>query len=198
VPCGPSVACHGTLLSLKNSDQLLAAMSIKGFVTVVGGVVVVGGGIYYSITLERLAGLEYAEKEVGRHAAQQRKKIDSITSQSQEQQALVASLQQQAEVARRSSAQLRTSLESARREVQLLEQQLADKESGLKTIFLDAKRAQDMIESLGRERLKAREAVSAYEKDLADVRSRVAEAKAQLNPLNHPAVKDLLSQMRKP
>lgn len=108
-----------------------------------------------------------------------------------EAESLIKALQQQSELDSKSVSELTQQLEAARLKVQQLEAQQQQKEADLQRVREDMGKAQKQRDQARVDIERFRKEAALAEKALAALNDQVAQAKKQLNPLNHPLVRDL-------
>ena len=156
-----------------------------------GGLVVFSYGAYYATHQSQVSALEREktdlETKVFVAQGKSRKAENAITDNT----SLIKVLQQQAELQKKSASELVQQLDAAREKVKQLEAQQAQKEADLKKIDTDIGKAGKTIEQARVDVQRFKDEAKLAEKALQTIGQQVADARKQLNPLNHPFIRDL-------
>eukprot|EP00882_Tetradesmus_deserticola_P010680 GHRQ01011281.1.p1 GENE.GHRQ01011281.1~~GHRQ01011281.1.p1 ORF type:complete len:178 (+),score=74.18 GHRQ01011281.1:283-816(+) len=156
----------------------------------VGGVLVAGGGAYY---FSHIGTVKQLEKEQGALATKSfvaKGKCKRAESDILESESLIKALQQQTDLDMRAITAISQELEAAKLKVQQLEAQQRQKEKDVQRMRADAVKAQQQRDQARSDVQRFRQEAALAEKAAAALDEQVAAARRQLNPLNHPLVRD--------
>lgn len=157
-----------------------------------GGVVLLGYGTYYATHSSQVSALEREKTDLETKVFVAQGKSRKAENAMNDNTSLVKVLQQQAELQQKSASELSQQLELARDKVKQLEAQQAQKEADLKKIDTDISKARKSIDQARIDVQRYKDEAKLTEKALQTISQQVADARKQLNPLNHPAIRDLL------
>ncbi|WIA36575.1 hypothetical protein OEZ86_007867 [Tetradesmus obliquus] len=155
-----------------------------------GGLFVAGGGAYYMSQIGTVKQLEKEHDVLATKTFVAKGKFKRAESDILESESLIKALQQQTDLDMRAITAISQELEAAKLKVQQLEAQQQQKEADVQRMRADVVKAQQQRDQARSDIEKFRKEAALAEKALAALDEQVAAARKQLNPLNHPLVRD--------
>eukprot|EP00877_Chromochloris_zofingiensis_P005454 jgi/Chrzof1/1490/Cz10g09230.t1 len=156
-----------------------------------GGAVAVGYGVYYATHVGTVRTLEREKGDLETKVFVSQGKTRRAESRALENESLFKVLQQQTEVEQRSAAELQQQLDEARYKVQRLEEQYQQKQEEIERIHSELADVSKGIEEAKAEAKRFKEEAALADRSLRTLSAQIVQAKSQLNPLNHPLVRNM-------
>ncbi|KAF6256245.1 hypothetical protein COO60DRAFT_1702445 [Scenedesmus sp. NREL 46B-D3] len=159
-----------------------------------GGLFVAGGGAYYLSHIGTVKQLEKEQDVLATKSFVAKGRFKRAESDILESESLIKALQQQTDLDKRAITAISQELAAAQLKVQQLEAQQQQKEKDVQRMRADVVKAQQQRDQAHSDVQRFRQEAALAEKARAALDEQVAAARRQLNPLNHPLVRDLLKR----